>query len=64
MNMIELLKGDNARNTATLFGFKHIENIFSIRVYGTAFNDLDEYCNLIARDSNGNVIEEKRINGY
>ena len=62
--MIELLTGDDALNAATLFGFKNIKDIFSIRVYGTAFNDVDEYCDLIARDSNGNVIEEKRINGY
>ena len=64
MNIIELLTGDNAKNTATFFGLNNIENICSIGVYGTAFNDIDEYCDLIARDSNGNVIEEKRINGY
>lgn len=72
MYIIDSFTGSKAKQVAIAaapfgagFNSKDIHNMDSLQVVGTSINDPgDDYCDFIARDSEGNIIAAKRVHGY
>jgi len=72
MYIVESFTGPQAKDLATArrpfgpgFNEEEIPNIHSIDVLGTSCNDPGpDYCDFVVKDTQGNVIATKRIQGY